>query len=81
MYRRSVHHVWIVWRLKILLRSLRVPKPVICDRLGRSSLAVAGRDLRDIAPAEVITSMRQRQWTEPSFSQANPARVDFTGCA
>ena len=64
-----------------LAPGLARPYALIRDQLGRSSLAVAGRDLRDIEPAEVITSMRQRQWTEPSVAGANPARVDFTGCA
>lgn len=43
----------------------RVPMPVIRDQLGHSSLAVTDRYLRDIAPAEVIATMRQRRWTEP----------------
>ncbi len=43
----------------ILFRGLRVPMPVIRDQPGRSSY------LRNIAPAEIITTMQQRQWTEP----------------
>jgi hypothetical protein len=37
---------------------LRVPSPVIHGRLGRWSFAVTGRYLRNIAPAEVITTMQ-----------------------
>lgn len=43
-----------------------VPMPVIRDQLGHSSLAVTDRYLRDIAPAEVIETMKQRKWTEPT---------------
>lgn len=43
-----------------------VPMPVIRDQLGHSSLAVTDRYLRDIAPAEVIATMQQRKWTEPT---------------
>lgn len=43
----------------------KVPMPVIRDQLGHSSLAVTDRYLRDIAPAEVIATMQNRQWTEP----------------
>ena len=41
------------------------PMPVIRDQLGHSSLAVTDRYLRDVAPGQVIATMRQRQWTEP----------------
>ncbi len=39
--------------------------PVIRDQLGHSSLAVADRYLRNVAPAEVIVTMQRRQWAEP----------------
>ncbi|SRR6266851_2906601 len=48
----------------------RVPMPVIRDQLGHSSLAVTDRYLRNIAPAEVIATMQQRQWTEPPARRA-----------
>lgn len=58
--------------------SLRVPMPVIRDQLGHSFLAVTGHYLRNIAPAQVITTMQQ---TEPPASRAaNPAQVNFTRC-
>lgn len=42
-----------------------VPMPVIRDQLGHSSLAVTDRYLRDVAPGDVIATMRRRQWQEP----------------
>jgi site-specific recombinase XerD len=52
----------------------RVPMPIIRDQLGHSSLAVTDRYLRDIAPAEVIETMRQRKWTEPPATRFGARR-------
>jgi site-specific recombinase XerD len=40
----------------------RVPVNVIRDALGHSSLAVTDRYLRDVAPMQVIDTMRARSW-------------------
>jgi site-specific recombinase XerD len=43
-----------------------VPVNVIRDQLGHSSLAVTDRYLRDVAPMQVIETMRARSWDVPS---------------
>ena len=39
-----------------------VPVPIIQRQLGHASLATTDRYLRGIAPAEVVETMRRREW-------------------
>jgi site-specific recombinase XerD len=40
-----------------------VPVPIIQRQLGHSSLATTDRYLRNIAPADVIAAIQQREWS------------------
>jgi hypothetical protein len=39
------------------------PMNVLRDPLGQASLATMGRYLRDVAPVQVIETMKRREWS------------------
>jgi site-specific recombinase XerD len=49
----------------------RVPVNIIRDALGHSSLAVTDRYLRDVAPIQVIETLRARSW-DASATRSDP---------
>jgi hypothetical protein len=57
------------------------PMNVLRDPLGQASLATMGRYLRDVAPVQVIETMKRREWSLGYWVRRNVVpRISSAGC-
>jgi integrase len=51
-----------------------IPVNMIQAQLGHESLATTDRYLRHIAPAELVQTIRQREWEDPATPRRRPRK-------